>query len=111
MNPGDVADILETDTTKFELIQLTPPVGETLAVYEQNTREFLYPGRKLTPSYPGMDRELLMKRSVDFPVKPDKIENILTADYNVGLFSNHSMNQPLLSTPDQRLYELSIRTR
>ncbi|XP_059503909.1 spermatogenesis-associated protein 6 isoform X2 [Stegostoma tigrinum] len=67
MNPGDVADILEMDTTKFELIQLTPPVGETLAIYEQNTREFLYPGRKLTPSYPGMDRELLMKRSIDFP--------------------------------------------
>ncbi|XP_043555172.1 spermatogenesis-associated protein 6 isoform X1 [Chiloscyllium plagiosum] len=74
MNPGDVADILEMDTTKFELIQLTPPVGETLAVYEQNTREFLYPGRKLTPSYPGMDRELLMKRSVDFPGIAPRLE-------------------------------------
>ncbi|XP_048458282.1 spermatogenesis-associated protein 6 isoform X2 [Rhincodon typus] len=74
MNPGDVADILEMDTTKFELIQLTPPVGETLAIYEQNTREFLYPGRKLTPSYPGMDRELLMKRSIDFPEDSVKLE-------------------------------------
>ncbi|XP_067893259.1 spermatogenesis-associated protein 6 isoform X3 [Heterodontus francisci] len=74
MNPGDVADMLEMDTTKFELIQLTPPVGETLAIYEQNTREFLYPGHKLTPSYPGMDRELLMKRSIDFPGIAPRLE-------------------------------------
>ncbi|XP_055497787.1 spermatogenesis-associated protein 6 isoform X4 [Leucoraja erinacea] len=74
MNPGDVADLLEMDTTKFELIQLTPPVGETLSIYEQNTREFLYPGRKLTPSYPGMDRELLMKRSIDFPGIAPRLE-------------------------------------
>ncbi|XP_078264698.1 spermatogenesis-associated protein 6 isoform X4 [Rhinoraja longicauda] len=74
MNPGDVADLLEMDTTKFKLIQLTPPVGETLSIYEQNTREFLYPGRKLTPSYPGMDRELLMKRSIDFPGIAPRLE-------------------------------------
>ncbi|XP_038650228.1 spermatogenesis-associated protein 6 isoform X1 [Scyliorhinus canicula] len=74
MNPGDVADMLEMDTTKFELIQLTPPVGETLAIYEQNTREFLYPGHRLTPSYPGMDRELLMKRSIDFPGIAPRLE-------------------------------------
>ncbi|XP_078417281.1 spermatogenesis-associated protein 6 isoform X1 [Cetorhinus maximus] len=74
MNPGDVADMLEMDTTKFELIQLTPPAGETLAIYEQNTREFLYPGRRLTPSYPGMDRELLMKRSIDFPGIAPRLE-------------------------------------
>ncbi|XP_067846351.1 spermatogenesis-associated protein 6 [Heptranchias perlo] len=74
MNPGHVADILEMDTTKFELIQLTPPVGETLSIYEQNTREFLYPGRRLTPSYPGTDRELLMKRSIDFPGIAPRLE-------------------------------------
>ncbi|XP_059840246.1 spermatogenesis-associated protein 6 isoform X2 [Hypanus sabinus] len=74
MNPGDVADMLEIDTTKFELIQLTPPVGETLSIYEQNTREFLYPGQRLTPSYPGMDRELLMKRSIDFPGIAPRLE-------------------------------------
>ncbi|XP_072919143.1 spermatogenesis-associated protein 6 isoform X2 [Hemitrygon akajei] len=74
MNPGDVADMLEMDTTKFELIQLTPPVGETLSIYEQNTREFLYPGQRLTPSYPGMDRELLMKRSIDFPGIAPRLE-------------------------------------
>ncbi|XP_051868191.1 spermatogenesis-associated protein 6 isoform X3 [Pristis pectinata] len=74
MNPGDVADMLEMDTTKFELIQLTPPVGETLSIYEQNTREFLYPGRRLTPSYPGMDRELLMKRSINFPGIAPRLE-------------------------------------
>uniref|UniRef100_UPI00398F8640 spermatogenesis-associated protein 6 n=1 Tax=Pristiophorus japonicus TaxID=55135 RepID=UPI00398F8640 len=74
MNPGDVANMLEMDTTKFELIQLTPPVGETLSIYEQNTREFLYPGRRLTPSYPGTDRELLMKRSIDFPGIAPRLE-------------------------------------
>ncbi|XP_042190859.1 spermatogenesis-associated protein 6 [Callorhinchus milii] len=74
MNPAHLADLLELDTTKFELIQLTPPAGETLAVHEENTRDFLYPGPRLTPTYTGSDRELLMKRSINFPGIAPRLE-------------------------------------
>nr|XP_005991187.1 PREDICTED: spermatogenesis-associated protein 6 isoform X2 [Latimeria chalumnae] len=74
IDPGHIAELLESDTTTFELIQLVPPVGEILATYEENTRDFLYPGPRLTSSYPGSDRELLMKRSVSFPGIAPKLE-------------------------------------
>lgn len=41
---------------------------EELASYEENTREFLFPEPKLTPSNPGMCREVLMKTAAGFPV-------------------------------------------
>ncbi|XP_043574689.1 spermatogenesis associated 6-like protein isoform X1 [Chiloscyllium plagiosum] len=62
VDPADVAAFLECDTTKFELMQYSPSVDEILANYEDNTRNFLFPEPKLTPSYPGVDREALMKR-------------------------------------------------
>lgn len=41
---------------------------EELACYEENTRDFLFPEPKLTPSLPGMCREVLMKTIAGFPV-------------------------------------------
>lgn len=43
-------------------------VGEILATYEENTRDFLFPDPKLTCGHHGLDREILMKRSSSFPV-------------------------------------------
>lgn len=43
-------------------------VWEELAYYEENTREFLFPEPKLTPSNPGIGREVLMKTAAGFPV-------------------------------------------
>uniref|UniRef100_A0A4W3KHB1 Spermatogenesis-associated protein 6 N-terminal domain-containing protein n=1 Tax=Callorhinchus milii TaxID=7868 RepID=A0A4W3KHB1_CALMI len=60
MNPAHLADLLEP--------------GETLAVHEENTRDFLYPGPRLTPTYTGSDRELLMKRSINFPGIAPRLE-------------------------------------
>ncbi|KAM8802508.1 spermatogenesis associated 6-like protein [Rhynchonycteris naso] len=74
IDPGAVADILESFVTRFELIQLVPPVWEELAYYEENTREFLFPEPKLTPSNLGMCREVLMKTAVGFPGIAPKIE-------------------------------------
>ncbi|TEA41846.1 hypothetical protein DBR06_SOUSAS2410105, partial [Sousa chinensis] len=54
IDPGAVADILET--------------WEELAYYEENTRDFLFPVPRLTPSYPGLCREVLMKTVEGFPV-------------------------------------------
>lgn len=39
-----------------------------MAYYEENTRDFLFPEPKLTPSHPGMCREVLMKTVAGFPV-------------------------------------------
>ncbi|XP_016120653.1 spermatogenesis-associated protein 6-like, partial [Sinocyclocheilus grahami] len=66
---GAVAEHLENDTTSLELIQLIPPEGEILATFEEDTREFLYPGPRLTPRSPGPEREILMKRSISLPVR------------------------------------------
>ncbi|KAJ8376458.1 hypothetical protein SKAU_G00070380 [Synaphobranchus kaupii] len=74
IDPSDIADLLELDTTSFELIQLVPPEGEILATVEENTRDFLYPGPRLTPRASGPERELLMKRSISFPGISPKME-------------------------------------
>ncbi|NXJ04427.1 SPAT6 protein, partial [Odontophorus gujanensis] len=66
VDPGDLVKLLEVDTAVLELIQLVPPVGEILATYEENTRDFLFPGPKLTCRHHGIDREILMKRSSYF---------------------------------------------
>ncbi|XP_036784270.2 spermatogenesis associated 6-like protein isoform X7 [Manis pentadactyla] len=60
IDPGAVADILE--------------MWEELASYEENTRDFLFPEPKLTPLYPGMCREVLMKTVAGFPGIAPKIE-------------------------------------
>ncbi|XP_071665991.1 spermatogenesis-associated protein 6 isoform X3 [Patagioenas fasciata] len=67
VDPGDLVELLELDTVVLELIQLVPPVGEILATYEENTRDFLFPDPKLTCGHHGLDREILMKRSSSFP--------------------------------------------
>ncbi|XP_023483069.1 spermatogenesis associated 6-like protein isoform X2 [Equus przewalskii] len=74
IDPGAVADILESFLTRFELIQQVPPGWAELAYYEENTRDFLFPEPKLTPSHPGMCREVLMKTVAGFPGIAPKIE-------------------------------------
>ncbi|KTG46814.1 hypothetical protein cypCar_00032566 [Cyprinus carpio] len=74
VDPAAVAEHLENDTTSLELIQLIPPEGEILATFEEDTREFLYPGSCLTPRSPGPEREILMKRSISFPGISPKVE-------------------------------------
>ncbi|XP_049751238.1 spermatogenesis associated 6-like protein isoform X4 [Elephas maximus indicus] len=74
IDPGAVADILEGFLTRFELIQLVPPVWEKLAYYEENTRDFLFPEPKLRPSHPGTCREVLMRTAVGFPGIAPKLE-------------------------------------
>ncbi|XP_053558524.1 spermatogenesis associated 6-like protein [Bombina bombina] len=74
VDPAIVAQHLESQTVIFELTQLTNRVGDILAFYEENTRDFLFPEPKLTPPYPGVDREVLMKAVPDFPGIAPKIE-------------------------------------
>ncbi|XP_042768812.1 spermatogenesis associated 6-like protein isoform X3 [Panthera leo] len=72
IDPGAVAEILESFLTRFELIQLVSPAWEELAFYEENTRDFLFPEPKLTPSLPGMYRQVLMKTFAGFPEEREK---------------------------------------
>ncbi|XP_075065180.1 spermatogenesis associated 6-like protein isoform X2 [Mixophyes fleayi] len=74
VDPAAVVQILEKYTAVFELIQLGRIGEDVLATYTENHREFLFPEPKLTPPYPGVDREVLMKTSSGFPGIAPKIE-------------------------------------
>ncbi|XP_019585406.2 spermatogenesis associated 6-like protein isoform X4 [Rhinolophus sinicus] len=86
IDPGVVADILESFLTRLELIQLVSPVWVELAYYEENTRDFLFPEPKLTPSHPGMYREVLMKTAAGFPGIAPKIEFSTRTAIREGVF-------------------------
>eukprot|EP00079_Xenopus_tropicalis_P036027 XP_017949798.1 PREDICTED: spermatogenesis associated 6-like protein isoform X4 [Xenopus tropicalis] len=77
VDPAALAQSLENHITRFELIQLTHS-ADILAVFEENTRQFLFPEPKLTPAYPGVDREVLMKTVNGFPAVKSYISRPLT---------------------------------
>ncbi|XP_044530748.1 spermatogenesis-associated protein 6 [Gracilinanus agilis] len=62
IDPGDVVAQLEYDTAVFELIQLVLPVGETLSTYEENTRDFMFPGPKQMSGHHDSNRQVTMQR-------------------------------------------------
>ncbi|XP_031994486.1 spermatogenesis associated 6-like protein isoform X2 [Hylobates moloch] len=81
VDPGAVVDLLESFLTRFELIQLVPPVWDELAYYEENTRDFLFPEPKLTPSHPRRCREVLMKTALGFPEERHKSRRPLSTSH------------------------------
>ncbi|XP_072542941.1 spermatogenesis associated 6-like protein [Salminus brasiliensis] len=74
IDPAAIAETLQCETVKIELIQLIRPVGEVLASYEENARSFLFPEPKLVPSFSGGDREVLMTRDPTFPGISPRLE-------------------------------------
>ncbi|KAF6111599.1 spermatogenesis associated 6 [Phyllostomus discolor] len=62
VDPGDVVAQLEYDTALFELIQLVPPVGETLSTYDENTRDFMFPGPNQLSGHHDSNRQVTMSR-------------------------------------------------
>ncbi|XP_077331157.1 spermatogenesis associated 6-like protein isoform X2 [Lithobates pipiens] len=74
VDPAAVVKILEQHPAGFELIQIGQSGEEILATYDQNHRDFLFPEPKLTPPYPGVDREVLMKTLCGFKGIAPKIE-------------------------------------
>ncbi|XP_040040916.2 spermatogenesis-associated protein 6 [Gasterosteus aculeatus] len=80
VDPADVADLLEADTTSFELIQLVPPEGDVLATMKDSSRDFLYPGPRTSPGVGAEEREILMRRSSSFPGISPKVEFATTSD-------------------------------
>ncbi|XP_059197458.1 spermatogenesis-associated protein 6 isoform X2 [Centropristis striata] len=79
VDPADVADLLEADTTSFELIQLVPPEGEVLATMKESSRDFLYPDPILSSRERAAERDVLMKRSSSFPGISPKVEFATTS--------------------------------
>ncbi|XP_028254130.1 spermatogenesis associated 6-like protein, partial [Parambassis ranga] len=74
VDPGDIAVMLEYETVRTELVQLSPPVGDTLAFFEEDARSFLFPEPKLVPSFSGVEREVLMTRAPHFPGIAPRLE-------------------------------------
>ncbi|XP_068262921.1 spermatogenesis-associated protein 6 isoform X2 [Nyctibius grandis] len=87
VDPGDLVELLEFDTAVLELIQLIPP-GKILAMYEENTRDFLFPDPKLTCGHHGLDREILMKRSSSFTGIAPKLRFSTTSLITESLLSS-----------------------
>ncbi|XP_058493368.1 spermatogenesis-associated protein 6 isoform X1 [Solea solea] len=78
-DPADVADLLQADTTSFELIQLVPPEGEILATMQESSRDFLYPGPRLSSGEGAAEREIMMKKSSSFAGISPKVEFTTTS--------------------------------
>ncbi|KAJ6669541.1 hypothetical protein lerEdw1_000089 [Lerista edwardsae] len=73
-DPVTVVELLKKNVTKFQLSEEIPTEEEDIAFYEENTRDFLFPEPKLTPTYAGVDRELLMNTYPSFPGIAPKLE-------------------------------------
>ncbi|XP_073691731.1 spermatogenesis associated 6-like protein [Garra rufa] len=73
-DPAAIAEFLQCETVKIELIQLIPPAGEILASFEEDARSFLFPEPKLVPSFSGVEREVLMTRHPTFPGISPRLE-------------------------------------
>ncbi|XP_067323990.1 spermatogenesis-associated protein 6 isoform X5 [Anolis sagrei] len=69
VDPAGLVAHLEFDTAVLELIQIVPPVGEIVAAYEENTRDFLFPAPKRNRGQQGFVREVLMRKTCNFTVE------------------------------------------
>ncbi len=61
----------------IELIQLTGAYGTVLASYTSSAKDFLYPFPGTTYSRRTQDRDVLMDRSIHFPVRTHKFTSVL----------------------------------
>ncbi|KAM9848328.1 spermatogenesis-associated protein 6 isoform 2-T2 [Aulostomus maculatus] len=93
-DPAVVADLLEADTTSFELIQLAPPEGEILATMKESSRDFLYPDPRRSARDGAAERDELMKRSSSFPGISPKVVFATTSVIEESDGSDGSVSSP-----------------
>ncbi|XP_071334366.1 spermatogenesis associated 6-like protein isoform X7 [Trachinotus anak] len=125
VDPGDIAVMLEYETIRIELVQLVPPVGDTLACFEEDARRFLFPEPKLVPSFSGVDREILMTRAPYFPGIAPRLEfstktTIIecSADAEINIYPNVLLrpvikrsSRPRTSSPQRKQPQTLVRRR
>ena len=63
VDPGKLAETMSTQVVYIRLMQETALGDQILAQHCENAREFLFPTPKLSPSYPGIDREIVLERT------------------------------------------------
>ncbi|XP_025025890.1 spermatogenesis-associated protein 6 isoform X3 [Python bivittatus] len=88
VDPGDLVELFETDASVLELIQTVPPVGEILARYEENTRDFLFPAPKFIHQQQSSVREVLMKKAYGFTGIAPKLKFYTTCVISESLLSS-----------------------
>ncbi|KAK2900254.1 hypothetical protein Q8A73_013383 [Channa argus] len=86
------------ETARIELVQMIPPLGDTLACFEEDARRFLFPEPKLVPSFSGVDQQVLMTRAPHFPGIAPMLEfstkttiTECSADAEVNIYPNVPM--------------------
>ncbi|XP_018549359.1 spermatogenesis associated 6-like protein isoform X3 [Lates calcarifer] len=117
------------ETVRVELVQLVPPVGDTLASFEEDARRFLFPEPRLVPSFSGVDREVLMTRAPYFPGIAPRLEfstktTIIecSADAEINIYPNVPMrpvvkrntkrsSRPRTSSPQRKQPQTPVRRR
>ncbi|XP_003891902.2 spermatogenesis-associated protein 6 isoform X2 [Macaca nemestrina] len=102
VDPGDVVTQLEYDTAVFELIQLVPPVGETLSTYDENTRDFMFPGPNQMSGHHDSNRQVTMRRISGLRGSSPKLEFSTTSVITECLISSRKCR-----TQDKFIYHLA----
>nr|XP_016851224.1 PREDICTED: spermatogenesis-associated protein 6 [Anolis carolinensis] len=88
VDPAGLVTHLEFDTAVLELIQTAPPVGEIIAAYEENTRNFLFPAPKRNRGQQGSIREVLMRKTNSFTGIAPKLKFYTTCLISESLLSS-----------------------
>ncbi|XP_020643784.3 spermatogenesis-associated protein 6 isoform X1 [Pogona vitticeps] len=112
IDPGDLVELFELDTATLELIQTAPPVGEIVAAYEENTRDFLFPSPKCNSGQRESVREVLMKKTYGFTGIAPKLKFYTTCLISESLLSSEEAQKK--DNLDQQRYSSaggSLRTR
>ena len=63
VDPGKLAELMSTQVIYIRLMQETSLGDLILAQHCENAREFLFPTPKLSPIYPGVEREITLDRT------------------------------------------------
>ncbi|XP_077057979.1 spermatogenesis associated 6-like protein [Siphateles boraxobius] len=108
-DPAAIAEFLQCEPVKIELIQLIPPAGEILASFEEDARSFLFPEPKLVPSFSGVEREVLMTRHPKFPGISPRLE--FSTKTTISDISTFSSSNGFLSLPVRAIRKTSKKSR
>ncbi|CAF0895959.1 unnamed protein product [Rotaria sp. Silwood1] len=66
-NPRDIIQRLAREHVLFELLQTNVPTPVILASYERSAKDFLYPYSHDRVQYTGLNRYIILNRTIDFP--------------------------------------------